>query len=163
MPLQSWILPTLIGFISAILLVAILFKDNLSRQTFSDLGGLIQLQTSRPFYYGFKWVPNNYNQAVPRGAIQGQISRVDSPNWVDSGVPYSVYNYYPKAPLNPVPTQPNLQLQNTNKPLNSLAFTNPDQIFDPHKVHYWELSGGYPYPLPLMVLPPTDMDKVQSV
>lgn len=40
---QNWILPILIGIISAVLLVAILFND---KQKFSDLGAVIQLDTS---------------------------------------------------------------------------------------------------------------------
>jgi hypothetical protein len=45
----------------------------------------------------------------------------------------------------------------------NLAFANPTQVFDPHKAYYWALSGGYPYPFPVVVMPPTDMDKVRGV
>ena len=165
MAMQNWILPILIGIIAAVLLVAILFND---KQRFADLGALIQLETSRPYYYGLNWVPVDYNSSIPPGVTQGQISGAESPLWmngVDGNVTYPIYNYYPKAPLNP-----------TNKPTNSLetkatsvnasqelAFANPPQVFDPHKAYYWALSGGYPYPFPVMVMPPTDMDKVRGV
>ena len=101
MILQTWVLPILIGIIAAVLLVAILFND---KQRFSDLGALIQLETSRPYYAGLNWIPIDYNSRVPPGAIQGQISGADSPLWlngVDGTANYPVYNYYPKAPLNP--------------------------------------------------------------
>jgi hypothetical protein len=165
MALQSWILPILIGLISAVLLLAILYKDDFLKQTFSDLGALIQLQTSRPYYYGLGYVPVNYNAPVPPNPSQGQITNTDSPLWVDTGVSYPVYNYYPKAPLNPVPTNKHVTVRNTNSKQNNLAFANPDQTYDPHKAYYWALSGGYPYPysFPLMVMPPTDMDKVRGV
>lgn len=101
MILQTWVLPILIGIIAAVLLVAILFNN---KQRFADLGALIQLETSRPYYAGLNWVPIDYNSRVPLGAIQGQISGADSPLWlngVDGKANYPVYNYYPKAPLNP--------------------------------------------------------------
>lgn len=98
MALQSWVFPILIGIVAAVLLVTILFNDTY-KQKFADLGALIQLQTSRPYYYGLGYVPINYNAPVPMGANQGQITTVDSPLW--DGAAYPVYNYYPKAPLNP--------------------------------------------------------------
>ena len=58
--MQSWLLPILIGLIAAILLVSILFND---KQRFADLGALIQLQTSRPYYYGLNWVPVKIGRA----------------------------------------------------------------------------------------------------
>jgi len=178
MALQTWVLPILIGIIAAILLLAILFN---SKQRFSDLGALIQLETSRPYYYGLNWVPLDYSTGVPPGAIQGQISGTESPLWmngVDGTVNYPIYNYYPKAPLNPtkpllnkaaaaVPTNPNVVVNSGAGGASgadasqALAFTNPPQVFDSHKAYYWALSGGYPYPV--MVMPPTDMDKVHGV
>jgi hypothetical protein len=174
MALQTWILPILIGIIAAVLLIAILFND---KQRFADLGALIQLETSRPYYYGLNWVPLDYNASVPPGAMQGQISGAESPLWmngVDGMVNYPVYNYYPKAPLNPtksqdvkpaavVSTNPNAVVNSSLDASQSLAFANPPQVFDPHKAYYWALSGGYPYPLPVMIMPPTDMDKVRGV
>jgi hypothetical protein len=171
MVLESWILPILIGLIAAVLLLAILTKDNLLRQKFADLGALIQLQTSRPAYYGLGYVPVNYNTPVTPNPIPGPITNTDSPLWVDTGVSYPVFNYYPKAPLNLIPT--NSQVKVTNSKLQAgkasnnsdLAFGNPDQTYNSHKAYYWALSGGYPYPypFPLMVMPPTDMNKVQGV
>lgn len=167
MALESWILPTLIGLIAAVLLLAILTKDDFLTQKFADLGALIQLQTSRPAYYGLGYVPINYNAPVPPNPVQGQITNTDSPLWVDTGVPYPVYNYYPKAPLNPIPTNGQVKVTSKNKSNTNtdLAFANPDQTYSAHKAFYWALSGGYPYPypFPLMVMPPTDMDKVRGV
>jgi hypothetical protein len=165
MALESWILPILFGLVAAILLLTILFKDNFLRQSFADLGALIQLQTSRPVYYGIGYVPINYNAPVPPSPSQGQITTIDSPLWMDTGIPYPVYNYYPKAPLNPVPTNTHLKIVNNQsvKDNNGLAFANPDNAYNAHKAYYWALSGGYPYPYPMMVMPPTDMDKVRGV
>lgn len=168
--MQGWVLPILIGLIAAILLVAILFND---KQRFADLGALIQLQTSRPYYYGLNWIPVGNDTKIPPGATQGQISATESPLWMggvdglDSAVNYPVYNYYPKAALNP--TKPVAapkangagdEKQNQNQ---NLAFANPPQVFDSHKAYYWALSGGYPYPFPVVVMPPTDMDKVRGI
>jgi len=163
MALQSWILPILIGIIAAVLLVAILFND---KQRFADLGALIQLETSRPYYYGLNWVPVDYNSSVPPGAAQGQISGAESPLWmngVDGTATYPVYNYYPKAPLNPTKPLATTSPSAGADASQALAFANPPQVFDPHKAYYWALSGGYPYPFPVMLMPPTDMDKVRGV
>jgi len=54
--LENWILPFLIGIVAAYLLMSIVYNN--SRNKFSDLGALIQLQTSRPYYYAH-WVPEN--------------------------------------------------------------------------------------------------------
>lgn len=169
MAVQGWILPILIGIIAAVLLVAILFND---KQRFSDLGALIQLQTSRPYYYGINWMPIDYTTGVPPGATQGQITGSQSPLWInslDGTVNYPVYNYYPKAPLNP--TKPiadaHTLVSNSGSASGnsdaSLSFANPPQVYDSHKAYYWALSGGYPYPLPVVVMPTTDMDKVRGV
>ena len=97
MELQLWILPILIGLISAILLLSILFND---KQNFADLGTLIQLQTSRPYYYTLEWMPINYNVKVSSNPTQGQITNTSSPLWMnginglDSKVSYPIYNYY---------------------------------------------------------------------
>ena len=67
MVFQNWILPFLIGIVAAYLLMSILYINYPEvRQKFSDLGALIQLQTSRPAYYA-NWVPENqsvYNNVV---------------------------------------------------------------------------------------------------
>jgi hypothetical protein len=164
MALQTWILPILIGVVAAVLLVAILFNDTY-KQKFSDLGALIQLQTSRP-YYGAAYVPINYDAPVSPNPVQGQISPSDSPLWVEgANVPYPIYNFYPKAALN---GKPNVSPSSTPTSTqvsadSSLAFANPNNAYDSHKSYYWALSGGYPYPYPVMLLPPTDMDKVHGV
>lgn len=176
MALQTWILPILIGIIAAVLLLAILFND---KQRFADLGALIRLKSSRPYYYGLNWLPLDYTTVVPPGASQGQISSAESPLWMggmkgmDNAVSYPVYNYYPKALLNPTATINGNGINMANKSENTksvggnagqeLAFANPPQVFDSHKAYYWALSGGYPYPFPVMVMPPTDMDKVHGV
>jgi len=100
MTLYSWILPILIGIIAAVLLLAILFQD---KQRFSDLGALTQLEASRPYLYGVNWIPLHYNDNIPIQEIQGQITKVDSPLWINSvdGVAnYPIYNYFPKVKLN---------------------------------------------------------------
>ena len=170
MALYTWILPILIGIIAAVLLLAILFNN---KQRFADLGALIQLESSRP--YGVinvsSWLPLNYSSVVPPGATQGQISGAESPLWmngIDGSVSYPIYNYYPKAPLNPAKNATATAISNianagiTNAD-NSLAFANPPQVFDSHKAYYWALSGGYPYPFPMLVMPPSNMDKVAGV
>ena len=73
MVLQNWILPFLIGVVSAYLLMSILyFNSPTFRQNFSDLGALIQLQTSSPYYYT-NWIPENqnvYNEVVNSYGLQ---------------------------------------------------------------------------------------------
>ena len=101
MALYNWILPILMGIIAAVLLLAILFQD---KQRFADLGALIQLQTSSPYFYGLNWMPLDYTTHIPLNVIQGQITNVDSPLWInglDNTVNYPVYNYFPKVHLNP--------------------------------------------------------------
>ena len=73
MPLQSWILPFLIGLISTYLLMSILYNNYPQIQNkFADLGALIQLQTSSPYYYT-NWIPENqnvYNEVVNSYGLQ---------------------------------------------------------------------------------------------
>jgi len=67
MVMQTWILPILIAIVATYLLISILYNNNQSIiQKFSDLGALIQLQTSRPVYY-VDFVPENqlvYNDVM---------------------------------------------------------------------------------------------------
>jgi len=168
MALKDWILPTLIGIVAAFLLLAILYNDPYIKSKFSDLGALIQLETSRPAYYGLGWVPVNGDYQLPPTPATGNITSVDSPLYADGPLAYPVYNYYPQTPLNPVPTQntkKNTKHTNTQQTSQDLAFSNPNQTYDAHKAYYWGLSGGYPYPypFPMMYLPSTDMDKVKGV
>jgi hypothetical protein len=183
MELKSWILPTLIGIVASVLLLAILYNDPYVKSKFSDLGALIQLETSRPAYYGLGWVPVNGDYQLPPTPATGNITSVDSPLYADGPLAYPVYNYYPQTPLNPVPTQnalinKRLSVKNSNssntkkntkhnniqQTSQDLAFSN-NQTYDAHKAYYWGLSGGYPYPypFPMMYLPSTDMDKVKGV
>ena len=161
MALTRWILPILIGIVSAVLLLSILYNDPYIKSKFADLGALIQLETSRPAYYGLGWVPVDSNYQLPPTPATGNITSVDSPLYSDGSLSYPVYNYYPQTLLNPVPTQ------NTQQPIQNqdLAFSNPSKTYDAHKAYYWGLSGGYPYPYPypMMYLPSTDMDKVKGV
>ena len=62
MVLVDWILPLLIGIVSAYLLLSILYNNTNSNinQHFADLGALIQLETSKPLYY-MNFVPENNN------------------------------------------------------------------------------------------------------
>jgi len=174
MALKGWILPTLIGAVAAVLLLAILYNDPYVKSKFSDLGALIQLETSRPAYYGLGWVPVNNNYQLPPTPATGYITSVDSPLYANGELAYPVYNYYPQTLLNPDPTQTtlnkNISIKNTISPNTQqqiqnqdLSFSNPSKTYDAHKAYYWALSGGYPYPYPMMYLPSTDMDKVKGV
>jgi hypothetical protein len=167
MALITWILPTLIGLVAAVLLLTILYNDSYIRSKFADLGELIQLQTSRPVYYGAGWVPVNMDNQLPPVPATGNITSFNSPLYVD-GTVSPVYNYYPQTPLNPtaVPTNKQVSVKNANttqeKNNQNLAFANPNTAYDSHKAYYWALSGGYPYPYPILY-PPNDMNNVQGV
>jgi hypothetical protein len=105
MALYSWILPTLIGFVAAILLLTILYNDPYIKSKFSDLGALIQLQTSRPIYYNIGWIPNNdfeSTQLLPP-IKQGNITTFNSPLYTGNPVKFPIYNYFPQTPINPLP------------------------------------------------------------
>ena len=73
MVFQNWILPLLIGLVATYLLMSILYYNSPEmRQRFSDLGALIQLESSRPYYYA-NWVPENqsvYNNVVRSYGMQ---------------------------------------------------------------------------------------------
>jgi hypothetical protein len=165
MALTTWILPTLIGFVAAVLLLTILYNDSYVRSKFADLGALIQLQTSRPAYYGIGWTPVNASNQLPPVPATGNITSFNSPIYLD-GTTSPVYNYYPQTELNPtaVATNKQVTIKNSNTVQNNqnLAFANPNNIYDAHKAYYWALSGGYPYPYPILY-PPNDMNKVQGV
>jgi hypothetical protein len=172
MALASWILPILIGFVASVLLFAILYNDPYIKSKFSDLGALIQLETSRPVYYGVGWVPDNANNQLPPPVAQGNITTFQSPLYDGNPVSFPIYNYFPQTPLNPKPTSTSSTTSSTSttptKPTTKAstedaAFANPNTAFDAHKAYYWALSGGYPYPYPMYVLPATDMDKVRGV
>ena len=135
MAFNNWILPFLIGFISSVLLLSILYNPY-AKDKFSDLGALIQLNTSKPVYY---------------------IAATDVPDT-------PIYNYYPQTALNPnknINMNTNNKM-NTSMNNNSmdLAFNNPMQNYDSHKAFYWALSGGYPYPV--LYYPDTNMNNVKA-
>jgi hypothetical protein len=163
MALTNWVLPILIGIVASVLLLAILYNPYIKNK-FSDLGALIQLQTSRPVYY----VPLNYYNQLSPVPEPGYITSTNSPLY--PGNAYPVYNYYPQTPLNKNVTVTNSNSNskdklknksNQNNKNNNAAFVNPDGQYDPHKAYYWALSGGYPYPV--MYFPSTDMDKVKGI
>lgn len=166
MALTNWILPILIGIVASILLLAILYNDPYIKSKFSDLGALIQLQTSRPVYYNVGWIPSDgYSSSqLPPPITQGNITTFNSPLYTGNPVNFPIYNYFPQTPLNPTPT--NTEAKLATKPTSGtddLAFANPNQAYNSHKAYYWALSGGYPYPYPMYIFPGKDMDKVRGV
>lgn len=128
MALYNWVLPILIGILASYLLMSILYQNPKVKQAFSDLGALIQLQTSRPVYYGVGWIPTS---GYPSG---GEPIPVITQGAITTD---STFNYYPKTPLNP-----SAQGGSITAPAN----TAPENVYDAHKAYYWALSGGYPYP-----------------
>jgi len=90
MVLQNWILPFLIGIVAAYLLLSILYNNYPEiKQKFSDLGALIQLQTSRPYYYA-NWVPENqsvYNDVVKSYGIVPQSNMMIGTREAKYGMP----------------------------------------------------------------------------
>jgi hypothetical protein len=157
MVLYSWILPILIGVIATWLLLSILYENPRVKQAFSDLGALIQLQTSRPVYYGVGWMPVDTGNGAPLPLItQGPITEIGNPN--------PVFNYYPKTQLNPEPTMTTTTTSSGNNS-NNLAYRNPSTAYDAHKAYYWALSGGYPYPYPMPIIygGQVNMDKVRGI
>lgn len=167
MAYKGWILPILIGIVSSVLILTILYNNSYIKSKFSDLGALIQLETSRPAYYGIGWVPENVNYKLPPVSTSENITSFISPLYINDPLVYPVYNYYPQIPINPISIKPKDKMKenNTQQTVQDLAFSNPSQTYDPHKAYYWGLSGGYPYPypFPMMYLPSTNMDKVKGV
>ena len=108
MVLQNWILPFLIGVVSAYLLMSILyFNSPTFRQNFSDLGALIQLQTSRPVYYA-NWVPENqsvYNDVMKSYGIPPNDMNYGTPKDLNQGYPMSYPIEYPMAYPDDYPVQ----------------------------------------------------------
>jgi len=98
MVLQNWILPFLIGIVSAYLLMSILYYNSPTfRQNFSDLGALIQLQTSRPVYYA-NWVPENqsvYNDVMQSYGIPQNNMNVGTSRDLNQGYPMAYPDDYP--------------------------------------------------------------------
>lgn len=98
MVLQNWILPFLIGVIAAYLLMSILYNNSpILRQKFSDLGAIIQLQTSRPAYY-FDYVPQNDTiSSNIVGSRYAKAEYVNGENMINN--PY--LGYLPNPHINP--------------------------------------------------------------
>lgn len=161
MALSSWILPTIIGLLCAIFLMMILYPETfLGKQRFSDLGALIQLETSRPYYYpAYVYVPDGFN-ANAKNDVNPNVTYTSPTS--DLPVSYPIYNYYPQNPLNPPSDAVTVQTNDTSNNKNSdKAFVNQPRIgYNAHLAAYY---GGYPYPLPMWVWPPTNIDNVKGV
>ena len=116
MVLQNWILPFLIGVVSAYLLMSILyFNSPTFRQNFSDLGALIQLQTSRPAYYA-NWVPENqsvYNDVMKSYGIPPNNEMAYPDDYPTQYPPISFpgYKSYPPMQFN---ANPHVKTNNNN-------------------------------------------------
>lgn len=166
MVFANWIIPLFIGIIAVVLLMMILYNNPKVKQAFSDLGALIQLETSRPVYYGIGWIPNNIDKQLSPNITQGAIS--------SSIIPFPQANYYPKIQLNNnkntftknndnKDNNDNNYNKNNKNMNNNLAFMNPNTAYDSHKAYYWALSGGYPYPYPIIYGSAVNMDKVKGI
>lgn len=168
MVLIDWILPLLIGIVAAVLLLSILYNNSPRlRQHFADLGALIQLETSRPVYYGAGWIPVDSNVQIPNTQQPiGNITNMDSPFFPQGSAIPPIYNYYPQTGLN-LTTANNNNKQvnkyvNTNSNIDSsLAFT-PRNVAYPYDSYYYGFSGGVA-PYPVMMYPPTNIDAVRGV
>jgi hypothetical protein len=155
MALKSWILPILLGIVAAFFLMSILYMNPYMKQKFYDLGAIIQLQTSRPFYYpALQWVATDGGYRSTE-AQPPPYASYNSPGYDGSIVP--VYNYFPQTPLNPVSTPP----ATIQPPINDLAFASqPSKDYNSHLAAYY---GSFPYVMPFYAYPPTDIDKVKGV
>jgi hypothetical protein len=156
--ISEWILPLLIGIVAAYLLLSILYNNNILKQKFADLGALIQLQTSRPVYYGLGWVPNNWNGTVDLPPSSQAITAVDSPLYPDTVTP-PIFNYYPQTPLNPNQIPENVNMFKKVVDSNDIAF-NPVMQYNPYDSAYWGITG---IPVPVKLYPPTNIDAVKGV
>ena len=123
MVLIDWVLPLLIGIVAAVLLLSILYNNSPRlRQHFADLGALIQLETSRPVYYGARWVPVDSDVQIPTQQASENITNMDSPFFPQGSSIPPIYNYYPQTGLNLIPTN-----QNNNKQVNKHVNTSNKQ------------------------------------
>lgn len=170
MVLIDWVLPLLIGVVAAVLLLSILYNNNPQlRQAFSDLGALIQLETSRPVIYGAGWVPVDYNVQIPNTQSTGNITNMDSPFFPQGSVVPPIYNYYPQTGLNLIPKNNNKQVNkhvNSNSNIDSnldsnLAYKSRNVAY-PYDSYYYGFSGGVA-PYPVMMYPATNIDAVRGV
>ncbi len=146
MALQTLVFPIIIGIIAAFFLISILYQDFDTKQKFSDLGALIQLETSRPVLYPA------YVSANPSVNYTSPSSNLL--------VSYPVYNYYPQNPLNANDFATPISKAAVQK-IDNRAFVNkPDSGYNAHLSAYY---GGFPYPLPFAIYPPTNIDNVKGV
>jgi len=166
MVLIDWILPLLIGIVAAFLLLSILYNNSPRlRQHFADLGALIQLETSKPVYYGARWIPVDSDVQIPTQQASGNITNMDSPFFPQGSSILPIYNYYPQTGLNLITAHNNKQVNkhvNTNSNLDSnLAFTSRNVAY-PYDSYYYGFSGGVA-PYPVMIYPATNIDAVRGV
>ena len=166
MVLIDWVLPLLIGIVAAVLLLSILYNNNPKlRQHFADLGALIQLETSRPVYYGAGWVPVDSNVQIPNTQPTGHITNMDSPFFPQDEVVPPIYNYYPQTGLNLIQDNNNTQVNkhvNTNSNIDSNLAFKPRNVAYPYDSYYYGFSGGVA-PYPVMMYPATNIDAVRGV
>ena len=108
MVLQNWILPLLIGFVATYMLMLILYNNSPEfRQNFSDMGALMQLQTSRPVYY-VNLVPENqnvYNDVMKSYGIPQNKMNVGTQRNLNQGYPMVYPIKYPMAYPEDYPVQ----------------------------------------------------------
>ena len=169
MVLIDWVLPLLIGIVAAVLLLSILYNNSPQlRQHFADLGALIQLETSRPVYYGVGWVPVDSNVQIPTQQPSGNITNMDSPFFPQGSVVPPIYNYYPQTGLNLIPVNNNNNNTQVNKHVkinsnidSNLAYKSRNVEY-PYDSYYYGFSGGVS-PYPVMMYPPTNIDAVRGV
>jgi hypothetical protein len=107
MVMYNWVLPLLIAFVATYILMSILYNNSPElRQKFSDLGALIQLQTSRPYIYT-NWVPANqnvYNNVMDSYGAQPRNMMIGTRE-LNQGYPISYPIQYPMAYPEDYPTQ----------------------------------------------------------
>lgn len=152
--LCDWVLPILISFLAVIVLFSILLNNPRIKSKFSDLGALIQLQTSRPVYY-----PAYFNIQTDGGYVS-----TEDPNPIITTNRSSIYNYYPVTPVNPYAkyTEDEIKKMKAVKQVDNLAFVNaPVQIPRSDLVAYY--GSVPPYYFPGWIYPATNMDKVRGV
>jgi hypothetical protein len=162
MVLIDWILPLLIGIVAAVLLLSILYNNSPQlRQHFADLGALIQLETSKPVYYGARWIPVDSNVQIPNTQPTGNITNMDSPFFPQGSVVPPIYNYYPQTGLNLI-TDNNNNNNNINSNIDSKLAYKSRNVAYPYDSYYYGFSGGVA-PYPVMIYPTTNIDAVRGV
>lgn len=98
MVLKDWVLPILIGGISAFILISILYNNDIT-QPFTNNGALIQLQNSN-VNNSHIWAPLETNCNVnitQHNNTKNKMTSNDSPIYIDNTSDEPVFNYYPKT------------------------------------------------------------------